>query len=296
LVHRHHSHKIYRIFAGSYSIAEVETRLGRLPCRWEQPEPLKFAYPIVLLPELFTTGQHLAVMLGYLATIGWEVYAPDLRAAAGNGTTPPLGRMQWDDLLGVAGEALDALERPAVVLGHGLGGLLALKLVEVRELKAAVALAPLLPGLRNGLLGGWSRLAASWLGQPLKPPSGRTLFEFLLDVEPFQRPAMVKAMVPDAAPAAREVAAGRVRFEPAKDTAPRLIIAGAADSFVPVDAVTTFAASIGARLITVPGRGHWLIGGRGLERTIGEAHRFLVRALGKDLLLLYPEQRKEDGQ
>jgi alpha-beta hydrolase superfamily lysophospholipase len=210
----------------------VETKLGRLPCRWEQPEPLKFAYPIVLLPELFTTGQHLAVMLGYLATIGWEVYAPDLRAAAGNGTTPPLGRMQWDDLLGVAGEALDALERPAVVLGHGLGGLLALKLVEVRELKAAVALAPLLPGLRNGLLGGWSRLAASWLGQPLKPPSGRTLFEFLLDVEPFQRPAMVKAMVPDAAAAAREVAAGRVRFGPAKDTAPRLIIAGAADPFV----------------------------------------------------------------
>ena len=63
-----------------------------------------------------------------------------------------------------------------------------------------------------------------------------------------------------------------------------------------MDAVTAFATSIGARLIMVPGRGHLLIGGRGLERTIGEAHRFLVRSLGKDLLLLFPEEwKKEEG-
>lgn len=274
----------------------METTLGRLPCRHEQPEPLKFASPIVLLPELFTTGQHLAVMLGYLATIGWEVYAPDLRAAAGRDAVPPLGRLQFDDLLGLAGEALDAIGRPAIVMGHGLGGLLALKLVEMKELKAAVALAPQVPGLRNRLLSGWPSLAALWLGRPLNPPTGRTMFEFLLDVEPFQRPAMVKAMVADATRAARDVAAGRVHFAPGHDQPPRLIIAGAADPFVPVDAVTAFATSIGARLIMVPGRGHWLIGGRGLERTIGEAHRFLVRSLGKDLLLLFPEEwKKEEG-
>ena len=56
------------------------------------------------------------------------------------------------------------------------------------------------------------------------------------------------------------------------------------------------AASIGVALITAKGRGHWLIGGRGLERTIGEAHRFLVRALGQDLLLLYPEEWKTKGE
>jgi pimeloyl-ACP methyl ester carboxylesterase len=121
------------------------------------------------------------------------------------------------------------------------------------------------------------------------------MFEFLLDVEPFQRPAMVQAMVADATRAAHEVAAGRVRFTATSTLAPRLIIAGAADPFVPVDAVSAFAASVGARLITVPGRGHWMVGGRGLERTIGEAHRFLVRSLGKDLLLLYPEEWKQEG-
>ena len=277
----------------------METRLGRLQCRVERPEPLKFAWPIVLLPELFTTVHHMGVMLGYLATIGWEVYAPDLRAVAGQDGTPPLARMRMEDLVSVAGEALDVLGRPAIVLGHGLGGLIALKLAETREIKAAVALAPLVPGFRNPLIGSWSRMPAIWLGRPLAPPSGRALFELLLDVEAFQRPAMVSQMVPDTAAAARQIASGQFRLTSRPDPPPRLIIAGAVDPFVPLDKVTALADTIGAQLITAKGRGHWLIGGRGLERTIGEAHRFLVRALGQDLLLLYPEEWKnerEDGE
>ena len=270
----------------------METTLNRIPCRFERPEPQKFAWPVLLLPELFTTTAHLAVMLGYLATIGWEVYSPDLRAAAGQGGANALGRMGFSDLLTLAAEALDALDRPAIVIGHGLGGLLALKLAEERPLKAAVALAPLLPGVPNRLAAGWSNLAARWLGTPLKPPSGRTLFEFLFDLEPFQRPAMVKALVADAAQAARDVLAGSISFSPRKDLPPRLVIAGEVDTFAPLAKVTAWAESIGAAVIVAKSRGHWLVGGRGLERTVGEAHRFLVRSLGQDLLLLFPEQWK----
>jgi len=50
---------------------------------------------------------------------------------------------------------------------------------------------------------------------------------------------------------------------------------------------------IGATIRVVYGRGHWLIGGRALERAVAEVQRFLVRNLGGDLLLLYPEQWKE---
>jgi pimeloyl-ACP methyl ester carboxylesterase len=270
----------------------VETTLGRIPCRLERPEPQKFAWPILLLPELFTTAEHQAVMLGYLATIGWEVYAPNLRAAAGQGTTPALGRMAFSDLLSLAAEAFDALDRPAIVIGHGLGGLLALKLAEQRPLKAAVALAPLVPGLPSPLAGGWSSLAARWLGTPLKPPSGRRLFEFLFDIEPFQRPAMVQALLADAPQVARDVVAESLGFSARKDLPPRLVIAGEVDTFAPLAKVTAWAESIGAAVIVAKSRGHWLIGGRGLERTIGAAHRFLIRSLGQDLLLLFPEEWK----
>jgi pimeloyl-ACP methyl ester carboxylesterase len=233
-------------------------------------------------------------MLGYLATIGWEVYAPDLRAVAGSQDVPQLARMGFADLVGLAGEALDALGRPAIVIGHGVGGLVGLKLAESRPLKAAVALAPLVPGLPNALTSGWRKLPAQWLGHPLKPPSGRTLFELMLDVEPFQRPAMVQALVPDASQAAREVVTGKVTFEGREALPPRLVVAGEVDTFAPLDKIKEFANSIGAALIIARSRGHWLIGGRGLERTIGEAHRFLVRSLGQELLLLFPEEWKSE--
>lgn len=286
----------YRRAIRPNNIGLVEITLGRIPCRCERPEPQKFAWPIVLLPELFTTLDHLAVMLGYLATIGWEVYAPNLRAAAATGSTPALGKMSFSDLLMLAGEVVDALDRPAIVIGHGLGGLLALKLAESRPLKAAGALAPLLPGVPNRLVSGLSKLPALWLGRPLKPPAGRTLFEFLFDVEPFQRAAMVKALVADCAQAARDVVSGKVSFTPANHLPPRFVIAGEVDTFAPASQVTAWAESIGAAAILAKGRGHWLIGGRGLERTVGEAHRFLVRALGQDLLLLFPEEWKTKSE
>jgi pimeloyl-ACP methyl ester carboxylesterase len=40
---------------------------------------------------------------------------------------------------------VDALDRPAVVIGHGMGGLLALRLAEVRPLDALVLISPALP-------------------------------------------------------------------------------------------------------------------------------------------------------
>src|SRR5260370_7959192 len=123
----------------------MDTELGRFPANCERPEPLKFAAPIVLLSELFATPRHLAIVLGYLASIGWEVYVPDLRAAFGKGATPPLDKLKFSDLVTLASEAIEALGRDAVVLGHGVGGLVALKLSDHPPIKASFPYAPLLP-------------------------------------------------------------------------------------------------------------------------------------------------------
>ena len=86
-----------------------DIELGRIPAQTELPEPVKFAWPIVLIPELFTTPRHLALVLGYLASIGWEVFVPKLRAVFGQGSTPPLERLRFNDLAAVASEALEEL-------------------------------------------------------------------------------------------------------------------------------------------------------------------------------------------
>jgi pimeloyl-ACP methyl ester carboxylesterase len=270
-----------------------DVELGRIPAQRELPEPVKFAWPIMLLPELFATPRHLALVLGYLTSIGWEVYVPDLRAVFGKESTPPLEKLRFNDLAALAGEALDGIGRDAVILGHGVGGLIALKLSEHRRVKASVAYAPLVPGFRTPLVGGIANRLAMMLGRAIKPPRGRVLFELVADSDPFTRDGLIKAMVPDSGVLAGDVMTGAIEFA-AADAAPRLVAAGDSDIFAPLQQTTKFAESIGAKLATIRGRGHWLIGGRALERAINETQRFLVRALGQDLLLLYPEEWKNE--
>src|ERR1017187_7432023 len=243
-----------------------DVELGRFPAQCERPEPVKFAWPIVLLPELFTTPRHLALVFGYLASIGWEVFVPDLRAAVGKGSTHPLEKLRFNDLAALAGEAIDGIGRDAIVLGHGVGGLVA---------------------------GRANRLALMWR-LPIKPPRGRMLFELIADADPFTRDGLINAMVPDSGAIAADVMAGAIEFAAPDKAAPRLIVAGDSDIFAPLARTSQFAESIGAKLATIAGRGHWLIGGRALERAMNETQRFLVRALGQDLLLLYPEEWKNE--
>lgn len=281
----------------------METRLGRIPAECERPEPLKFAWPLILLPELFTTARHLAVARGYFASIGWEVYAPDLRAVATASCTDARKSDSsssaggFDGLAALLAEALAALGRDAIVIGHGLGGLLALGAVEQPRVRAVVALAPMLPGFRSPLVTGAANLPARLFGRALKPPRGAVLFDLLADAEPFQREALTRALVADDASAALEVVRGGIKvggIDLASNArgVPRLIVAGDSDPFAPLDQTNEFAARVGAAVRVVRGRGHWLIGGRALERTVAEVQRFLVRSLGGDLLLLYPEEWK----
>jgi pimeloyl-ACP methyl ester carboxylesterase len=281
----------------------METRLGRIPAECERPEPLKFAWPLILLPELFTTARHLAVARGYFASIGWEVYAPDLRAVATASRTDTRESDSsssaggFDGLAALLAEALAALGRDAIVIGHGLGGLLALGAVEQPRVRAVVALAPMLPGFRSPLVTGAANLPARLFGRALKPPRGAVLFDLLADAEPFQREALTRALVANDPSAALEVVRGGIKvggIDLASNArgVPRLIVAGDSDPFAPLDQTNEFAARVGAAVRLVRGRGHWLIGGRALERTVAEVQRFLVRSLGGDLLLLYPEEWK----
>src|SRR5260370_38008864 len=120
----------------------MDSTLGRFHAQHERPEPLKFAWPIIVLPEIFTTTRHLAVLIGYLATIGWEGYAADVRAVAAQDGPRALGRVGFSAALALVEEVLATGGRDAIIAGHGAGGLLALEVAERPQVRGAGPLGP----------------------------------------------------------------------------------------------------------------------------------------------------------
>jgi pimeloyl-ACP methyl ester carboxylesterase len=151
--------------------------------------------------------------------------------------------------------------------------------------RAAIALAPALPGFLSPLLLRAATLFALLRCRPVPPPRGHLLAAFIANAETFQRKGLIEALVPDAGRIALECARGRIRLARFGQAAPRLIVVGDSDPFAPVLRASLLAGEIGARLVTLAGRGHWLIGGRAIDFVVGEAERFLVRTLGPELLL-----------
>ena len=82
--------------------------------------------------------------LGFFAPRGWEGHALNLRGHYWS-ETADFDELDFstyvDDV--IAGAA--TMSRPPIVIGHGLGGLLALKLAEARPISALILLSPALP-------------------------------------------------------------------------------------------------------------------------------------------------------
>jgi pimeloyl-ACP methyl ester carboxylesterase len=262
----------------------MDVVLGCLQGQLERPQTRKFAWPIVILPELFTSSRHLTIMAGHLVSLGWEVYLIDAYTGLKRpSVNQQSGGVAFRDLVEGVRSAIETIGPDVLAVGHGLGGVVALKIAEARRVRAAIAIAPLIPGFRSPLL--FRHRRWFWRSERTWLPPRRRMLELFSEAEPFQRPALIRALVPMDTSAANEVANGHIEFAPS--ATPRMIIAGETDGFAPSRNAAEFAAKIDARFISLPGRGHWLIAGRALERIVAYMQRFLVQALGEDLLLLY---------
>ena len=82
--------------------------------------------------------------LRYFAQRGWEGHALNLQAHFWS-ETADIEDLSFDTYLDDAVAAFEALDRPAVVVGHGLGGLLAMKVAEGREIDALILISPAIP-------------------------------------------------------------------------------------------------------------------------------------------------------
>src|SRR4051812_8953025 len=82
--------------------------------------------------------------LGYFAPRGWEGHALNLRGHYWS-ETADFGELDFNTYTDDVVSGADLMPRPPIVIGHGMGGLLALRLAQERPISGLVLLSPALP-------------------------------------------------------------------------------------------------------------------------------------------------------
>jgi pimeloyl-ACP methyl ester carboxylesterase len=265
----------------------VRKQVGHIEIDTIAAERSKFTAPMVLVHGLWCTSSVWRRFMGYLAHRGWDCHAVNLRGRSSKPTLeqPAPASTSFADHLEDLNTVLESCNAPPIVVGHDLGGLLALS--SSVTLSALVALSPLLPASRRdsplpGFTNFRARIALRWRNR-LPPPAGDVRRRYFGITPP-------QSIVPEAAPLARDLCNPSLPF-PLAAAATTLIVVGDADMITPVDAATELATDIGAEVLVVPDGGHALPWENGWQERVTEVHRWLIRTLG-DPLLVTPEEEE----
>jgi pimeloyl-ACP methyl ester carboxylesterase len=225
--------------------------------------------PVVLLHGLFGRAQNLGGVARHLAALGRRVISLDLR---NHGASPHADGMRYADLAADVVETVGAMDAlPAAVLGHSMGGkvAMAMALVEGGSVDRILVadIAPI--AYRHGN----ARIARAMMDLPLRPGMTRgDAGDALRQAVPDDgvRAFLLQNFVPGAAPAwrigLREIADGLADIEGWPDwpeqvrfNGPALFVTGALSDYVPESARGAILERFPrARIVRLEGAGHWL--------------------------------------
>jgi pimeloyl-ACP methyl ester carboxylesterase len=265
----------------------MQQRIGHVLIETIAAERPKFTASLVLIHGLWCTAAVWRKVMGYFAHRGWTCDAVNLRGHVDLG--PPvvaLGTVCFADYLSDVGDVLAACDAPPVLVGHDLGGLLAL--ASASAARAVVALAPLVPRhlspAANPVLSTWRARMAMARSRPLPPPRGKIGVAYFGGDFPGNT-------TPDSSTVARQLVHGEIPVATVGDV-PLLVLAGASDPFAPPSAVERLAAQVGASFRCVDGASHAMPWEAGWEQRVAEIHRWLIQTLGDELLLMRAEDEE----
>src|SRR5205085_6702266 len=222
-------------------------------------------------------GEHFDHWVKFFEARGIDAVAPTLR---GRDSDDPLDAgTRFADYFNDALTAVKEMGRRPVVIGHSLGGLIALKLAEAGACRAAVLIASAPAGALTAqprslpsLLPMFPRILS---GQLLQPPV-RALERIVLNAMPAdERAKLIPSFVTESGVVYREMVLGLIRIDSSKVHCPILCIGGSDDRIVSKRLVRGTARQFGAQLREYPGHAHWLIAEPGWERIASDVAAWL---------------------
>ncbi len=234
------------------------------------------ASPVLLIHGMWSSGSVWAGFAARLEAQGYTVRAPSLPhhdAAA----RPPveLGRLGLADYLTFLRREADALPAPPLLVGHGLGGLLAMRLAAEGVGYASVHLGTMTEGIDLRPLGALRDVVMrpGWWRRPVRLERRAALRAFAGNLPANVQARVLDGLTYESGRALREVTLGAPRRTPAWLAPqglprPSLLVHGTEDRFAPIGAAKAAARRAGpkATFTQLAGRGHWLPAERGWEQ------------------------------
>lgn len=253
-------------------------RVGDLTLRSARPAHAT-REPVLFVHGYFADATIFDAWLDFFAGRGFPAYAVHLRGRAGSRPGTELGGVSIDDFVQDASDIARWLGQPAVV-GHSMGGLIAQRLAERGEVRAAALVTPAPPRgitvLTPPLIIRQLKYLPAIVASKLVHPSHGDLRSLVLNCVPAdEQDSLLEKMIPDSGRAGRDMSITGVRVDASRVRCPMLVIAADEDRFVPKSVVARIAARYHAPLQTMLGHGHMIIVEPGWESVADTIARWL---------------------
>jgi pimeloyl-ACP methyl ester carboxylesterase len=228
----------------------------------------------------------------FLEARDWSVLTPSLRHHEAPPLKPPPG-------LGTTGLAdyardleilLQDLPEKAVIVGHSMGGLIALKLCAHGLARAGVLLTPAPPAnvlaLRISNVLAFARIERhwGWWRKPHRATLKEALWHTFNTMDPRKAVRLHDTFVHDSGRALLEMGlpwldyADAAHVAPADVTVPLLMVAAQHDRLTPPSVVRRIAGRFdGAEYREYPGQGHWVLGQPGWQEIAADTAQWMDR-------------------
>jgi pimeloyl-ACP methyl ester carboxylesterase len=229
--------------------------------------------PVLCLHGLFAGSWVYERVLPLIAARGYPAAALSFRGHPPAAPISTIGHTSITAYCHDAFEAARVLERP-IVIGHSLGGLVALLLASRNLVRAAVLVSSAPPRRisvfsRPLLLRMARYLPALLLSRPFVPTHADLDALVLNEVPDHERAAIRRRLVPDSGRAARQVALGVYDVPQRSVRVPLLVVGAEHDRFIPMNVARRLALRYDAPLHLARGHGHFLFAEPGWETEVG---------------------------